>query len=179
MRQGITVVGLLTLLVSCAPGPELSEPAVEAAAVQEPASEPVSVAGIWRLVETTGPDGTPTPHQAGFMVFTRNHYMAVYDVADAPRQPLPEGGAAQATSDELRATYGGFNAASGTYELSGGPKGEITIRDQIALAPGRTAPDAFLVLSYEVDGDTYRTTPLRTHAGTMGAAGTFVFTRIE
>ena len=175
MRQGITVVGLLTLLVSCAPGSEPSEPAVEAAALQEPAS----VEGIWRLVETTGPDGTPTPHQAGFIVFTRSHYMAVYDVAGAPRQSLPEGGAAQATSDELRATYGGFNAASGTYELSGRAKGEITIRDQIALDPGRTAPDAFLVLSYEVDGDTYRTTPLRTHAGAMGAAGTFVFARIE
>ena len=61
MRQGITVVGLLTLLVSCAPGPGPSAPAVEAAAGQEPASEPASVEGIWRLVETTGPDGTPTP----------------------------------------------------------------------------------------------------------------------
>src|SRR6185503_12498010 len=119
------IVGFGILALSCASAPEATAPAGNTAA---------SIEGVWRLVKTTRPDGSISPHQAGRLVFTKTQYIAVYDVAPAPRPPLPAGGAAKATVDELRATFGGFNAAAGTYEFR---NGEVTIRDEVALATGR------------------------------------------
>ena len=169
-----SVLGLMGLVAACAPAQEPPPAVAEESPAVENEKSPIE--GVWDLVKTTMPDGTEVPNQAGRLVFLKTHYIAAYDRAPEPRPSLPEGGAANATADELRASYGGFNSATGTYEWDGE---EVTVRDEIALANGRTASDAFLVLSAKVDGDTYTTSPLRTHAGPSPGGVTFHFTRVE
>ncbi|MBM3779483.1 MAG: lipocalin-like domain-containing protein [Acidimicrobiia bacterium] len=177
-RSTVAVILAVTLGTSCS---RASAPVASAdgGAPSAAADRATPIEGVWQLVKTTRSDGSEAPHQAGRLIFTRKHYMATYDIAPVPRVPLPEGGAAKATADELRATYGGFNAASGVYEVTGGSSGEVTVRDDVAMVPQRTEDGAFLVLAYEVEGDTYTTRPLRNHNGPLPPGLTFTFTRVE
>ena len=168
MRRSITVVGLLVLVVWMAFGGSR-------AAAQEAAD----IEGVWRLVDvtTTREDGssrTTTP-QAGLSMYTEGHFSYVFDNARDIRPDLPQR-FRDATGDEFRAMLRGFNAGSGTYELSGG---QLRLRFDVAMNPGLMAPDVFQVYSLELDGDTLLFTPLRTQNGPVTNPAISKMTRVK
>lgn len=141
-----------------------------------------SIQGVWRIVQTstTGPNGRTVDKSApglGGMIFVTAKHFAYVDVTgDRPRPTLPQGGAVKATADDLRATWGPFDAQAGTYEMKGN---ETTQRVLVAKAPGLMQPDAFYVMSFKVDGDTLTLTQVRNNAGPFPNPVTFKLTRVE
>ncbi len=165
MRRSITVVGLLVLVVF--------------AGSRAAAQEGGDIEGVWRLVDvtTTGRDGssrTTTP-QAGLSMYTEGHFSFMFDRARDIRPDLAQR-FREATGDEFRATFGGFSAGMGTYEVSGG---QLRLRFDVAMTPGLMAPDVFQVYSIELDGDTLLFTPLRNQNGPYTNPAIFKLTRVK
>ena len=141
-----------------------------------------SIQGVWKIVKTStaGPNGRTIDKSAselgGMIIVTAKHFAYVDVTADKPRPALPPGGAVKATADELRGTWGPFDAQAGTYELKGN---ETTQNVLVAKAPGLMQPGASYVMSFKFDGDTLMITQVRNQAGPFPNPVTFTLTRLE
>ena len=100
--------------------------------------------GVWQVVELAlpGPKGAvqsrKQPGTGGLLIVTERHFALMDAGGDKPRPPLPEGGAAKATADDLRATWGPFTANAGTYEWTG--ENETTNRFMVSKNRQRWDP---------------------------------------
>ena len=134
--------------------------------------------GVWRVTEVTftGPNARTVKNpQPGLVILTAKHFSFVLDTAETGARPaLPGGDAAKATADQLRATWGPFNAISGTYEVRGG---EMTMRNIVTKASGATG--TFNVFSIKQEGNTVTTVTIRTDAGPVANPATYKWTRME
>ena len=166
MKRYVAAVGLLGLVVWVGFGGSRAD-----------AQEAASMEGTWRLVEvmTTGPDGSTFSPQGGLAIYTPTHFTFVIDTAVDGRPTLSQD-FDEATGDQFRATLGGFGAAAGTYELSGG---ELTWRYGVAMNPATTVPGNFLTARVEMDGDTVKVTPYTSSAGPIDNPTTFTMTRVR
>jgi hypothetical protein len=141
-----------------------------------------SIQGVWRIVQTStsGPNSRTVdksgPGVGGMIFVTARHFAYVDVTGDKPRPALPQGGAMKATADELRATWGPFDAQAGTYEIKGN---ETTQRVLVAKAPGLMQPDALYVMAFKLDGNTMTLTQVRNNAGPFPNPVTFKLTRLE
>src|SRR5262245_54525055 len=100
--------------------------------------------GVWQFVEASVPgqnartiDHTK-PGMGGLLLVTGRHFAYVLMTGDTPRPPLPQGGALKATADELRATWGPFDAQAGTFEINGT---EVTARAAAAKGTAAMQPE--------------------------------------
>ncbi len=152
------------------------------ASTQTKPSSSSQIQGVWRIIQTTtsGPNARTidksSPDLGGIVIVTGKHFAYVDVTADKPRPPLPQGGAVKAGADELRATWGPFDAQAGTYELKGN---ESTQRVLVAKAPALMQPGAFYVLSFKVEGDTLLLTQVRNQTGPFANPITYRATRLE
>ena len=82
--------------------------------------KPTPLTGTWRITgwKRAGSSArSMSAPQPGLLIFTGNYYSRMLITSDDPRTALKD--PAKATAAELLATWGPFNAASGTYEISG------------------------------------------------------------
>ena len=163
MRRNLTVVGLLVMCM--------------AFGVSRADAQDSSMEGTWRLAEvmTTGPDGSTFPPTAGLAIYTPTHFMFVVDTAVDGRPALSQSWD-ESTADQLRATFDGFGAAAGTYEVSGG---ELTWKYEVSGNPALMAPSAFLTASIDMDGDTVKVTTHTNQDGPFDNPTTFTMTRVR
>jgi predicted acyl esterase len=139
--------------------------------------KPTPLTGTWRVTEakTTGPNArTVSSPQPGLLIFTGNHFSRMIITSDQPRTALTD--QPKATAAELLATWGPFNAASGTYEVSGD---NLTVHPVVAKNPQVMAPGAVLVYSFKLEGNTLTTTDVRNANGPVANPATITYTRIE
>ena len=125
--------------------------------------KPTPLTGTWRVTgaKTTGPNArTVTSPAPGLLMFTGNHYSRLLITTEEPRAALKD--QAKATAAELLATWGPFNAASGTYEISGG---NLICRPLVAKNPQVMAPGADQTFSFKIEGNTLTTTEVRSRNG--------------
>ena len=110
---------------------------------------------------------------SGIAILTDTHYSVMLDTSETgPRPPLPEGGAAAAAADQLRATWGPVNAFAGTYELEGDL---MTLRHDEAAdkSPGQGVLNTFKVT---VEGNTVTTVTVGGHTGPVAYPATYKWT---
>jgi hypothetical protein len=88
---------------------------------------------------------------------------------------LPD--AADATADELRATWGPFIAEAGTYELAEGNL--LTVRRLASKNSAVMKSGALLTFSYKLEGNTLWTTQKTTDDGPVTNQVTTKYTRVE
>lgn len=132
--------------------------------------------GAWTVQEVTF--AKPTPDQpkkpTGLVVFSGRHY-AVSGV-DSARPDFPQGGAAKATADQLRATWGPVVTEAGTFEVTGNT---IRLTRLAAKGPAAMAPGNFLEQSFMLKGDTLVLTQVRNQNGPMENPLTVRLTRAK
>ena len=139
--------------------------------------KPTPLTGTWRITgaKSTGADArTVTNPQPGLLIFTGNHYSTLVITSDQPRAPIAN--AAKATAAELLATWGPFNAASGTYEISGST---LTLRPEVAKNPQVMAPGADQIFRFQIEGNTLTTITVRNVNGAVANPITRTYTRVE
>ena len=139
--------------------------------------KPTRMTGTWRLtgVETTGPNArTVSSPQPGLLIFTGDHYSNMWVTSDQPRTALKD--SAKATVAELLATWGSFNAASGTYEILGG---NLILRPAVAKNPQVMAPGADQTFSFKLAGNTLTISNVRNARGPVVNPTTRTYLRIE
>src|ERR1700722_2052343 len=125
--------------------------------------KPTPLTGTWRITEAkfTGPNArTVNSPQPGLLMFTGNYYSRVLITSDQPRSPIKD--QTKAAAAELLATWGPFNVASGTYEVSGS---NLTVHPIVAKNPQVMAPGAVLVYSFKVAGNLLTITDVRNANG--------------
>lgn len=139
--------------------------------------KPTPLTGTWRVTgaKTTGPNArTVTNPAPGLLIFTGNHYSRLLITTEEPRVALKD--QAKASAAELVATWGPFNAASGTYEISGS---NLICRPLVAKNPQVMAPGAEIVYTFKLEGNTLTTTDARNGAGPVANPATITYTRVE
>ena len=122
--------------------------------------------GTWKVVEVNGgPEGTNTRPQPGLFLFTDKYYSAMRVTGTKARPKFASNNVA--TDAEKIASYDGFFAQAGTYEVSGAT---ITTRPLVAKAefPMMGPPSKGEV---KIDGDTLK--------WTFASGQTMTFTRVE
>ena len=87
----------------------------------------------------------------GLLFFSGNHYayVMVRDTTTPRPEVGPEG--ANATADQLRATWGPLQAQAGTFEITGN---RLTTRATVAKSAANTTTGAFLEYTFTLTGDT-------------------------
>ena len=118
--------------------------------------------GAWSRVETVR-GAELVSDQPGLRLFIDGHSTNMRVEGTDPRPPLPDSGA---TVAELRAVWGPFTAASGTYEVTGDT---ITERRIVSINPGAMAPGNFAKLTYRIAGDTIWLSQVANDAGPVTA----------
>jgi hypothetical protein len=139
--------------------------------------KPTPLTGTWRITEAkfTGPNArTVRSPQPGLLILTGNYYSRVLITSDQPRTPIKD--QTKATAAELLATWGPFNVASGTYEVSGS---NLTVHPLVAKNPQVMAPGALLVYSFKVAGNLLTITDVRNANGPVANPATITYTRVE
>jgi hypothetical protein len=139
--------------------------------------KPTPLTGTWRLtgVKTTGPNArTVSNPQPGLLIFTGNHYSRMLITSDHPRTELKD--QTKATAAELLATWGPFNAAAGTYEVSGD---NLTCRPAVAKNPQVMVPGGEQLFLFKLDGNTLTITDVRNGNDPVANPTTRTYTRVE
>ena len=95
--------------------------------------------------------------------------------ADGPRPVLAD--VANATADQLRATWGPFVAEAGTYEMA--PGGLITVRPIASKNPAVMGPGVFITYAYKLDANTLTMTQQRNQNGPFANPFTLKLVRVE
>jgi len=118
--------------------------------------------GAWAIQEVTAPKPLPNPPKkpTGLVVFSGRHY--ALSATDTTRPEFPEGGAAKATADQLRATWGPVQSEAGTFTVMGNT---IRFTRVVAKGPGAMAPGNFVERSFMLKGDTLVVTDVRNQNG--------------
>ena len=138
--------------------------------------------GVWQFVEATLPGPNPRvqsrkmPGTGGLLIITERHFALVDAGGDKPRPPLPEGGAAKASADELRATWGPFTANAGTYEWTS--ENETTNRFIASKNPADMGSWNVTSVKFP-DANTLIFQPVRNPAGPTPNAPIFKLTRVK
>ena len=116
-------------------------------------SDKASVEGTWLLQEYTYAKPAPVriDQPMGLLFFSGNHYayVMVRDTVNPRPDVGPEG--ANATAEQLRATWGPLQAQGGTFEIAGN---RLTTRATVAKTPANTPARAYLEYTFTVTGDT-------------------------
>jgi hypothetical protein len=94
--------------------------------------------------------------------------------SDQPRTAIKD--QTKATAAELLATWGPFNAAAGTFEISGG---NMICRPVVAKNPQVMAPGADQLFSFELAGTTLTITEVRNGNGPVANPTTTTYTKVE
>jgi hypothetical protein len=142
-------------------------------------SKPGSVQGVWQTVELTitGPGARtitlPEP-LANLTIFSGKHYTRVEVQTEKPRPILAA--PANATADELRATWGPFVAEAGTFEVT---DNTITMRPIASKNPAIMGPGVFLTYSFKLEGTTMWVTQVRNQTGPFPNPFTAKLVRVE
>lgn len=144
-----------------------------------------SIQGVWRQVEITATNpvtppggfskGTHTNMQPGVIVFTGKHYTVVRDTSAQPRPTAEFKVAGKPTAEEMQARWGPFQAASGTYEMSGTT---VTFRPVVAKNPAIQGK-AVLRATIKTDGNSLWYTELEGPAGKVENPVTIKYVRLE
>lgn len=122
--------------------------------------------GTWKVVEVNGgPEGTNKSPQPGLFMFTDRYYSAMRVTGTKPRPKFASN--TVATDAEKLASYDGFFAQAGTYDVSGTT---VTTRPLVAKAEfPMTGPPS--KAEVKIDGDTLR--------WTFATGQIVTFTRVE
>jgi hypothetical protein len=131
--------------------------------------------GTWKLVEqtTTGPAGKTTPaNQPGLLIFTGKYYSTVADRSDAPRPDEDK----NTTAAQLLASRTAFDAAAGTYEVSGTT---LTRHPIVAANPNIMHSDSVQTATFKVTGKTLLITVTGNSRGPLANPTTLKYTRVE
>ncbi len=139
--------------------------------------KPTLLTGTWRVTgaKTAGPNArTVSSPQPGLLIFTGNHFSRMLITSDEPRPALKD--QTKSAAAELLATWGPFNAASGTYEVSGG---NLICRPAVAKNPQVMAAGNELIYSFKLEGNTLTITEVRNSNGPFANPATITYTRIE
>ena len=119
--------------------------------------------GAWTVQSVTSPQ--PPVNQRnnpkGLMVISGNHYAEV-GVGDTMRPSFPDGGAAKATADQLRAVWGPVIADAGTFTVTGNT---IKLTALVAKGTAGMAPGNFVEGTFTISSDTLTVTQVRNQAG--------------
>jgi hypothetical protein len=117
--------------------------------------------GAWTIQEITTPQPSTPPRNkpTGLIQFSGRHYSTVA-INDGMRPALPEGGAAKATADQLRATWGPVVANAGTFTVSGN-----IIRQTTVIAKAPVVAGNFAEWSFTLTGDNLVMTQVRNQSG--------------
>jgi hypothetical protein len=138
-----------------------------------------SIQGVWQTVEVKIAGATPrtitVPKPGPWLtIFTAKHYSRTEVQAEAPRPILAD--AAKATADELRTVWGPVVAEAGTYDVSGNT---ITMHPLVSKSPAAMASGAFIISSYQLNGETLTIAQQRNQSGPYASPVTFTLTRVE
>ena len=119
--------------------------------------------GAWTIQSVTSPQPPANPRRnpKGLMVISGTHYAEV-GVGDTMRASFPEGGAAKATADQLRAVWGPVVADAGTFTVSGNT---IKLTASVAKGTAAMAPGNFVEWMFTISGDNLTVTQVRNNAG--------------
>jgi hypothetical protein len=158
MQKKLAVASLVALVASFS---------MLVASAQSSGSNSNSIKGVWRIVASGPADHMVDRRAVGMsgMIFVGDGYwMYATESGDAPRPPLPQGGAAAATADQLRASWGPMDAQGGPYVRKGD---ELELRHIIAkgVAAYSAPANSPLVVSFKVEGNTGTITQVRSAAG--------------
>jgi hypothetical protein len=136
-----------------------------------------SIQGVWRTAEVTltGPAARTIRQPTSLGIITAKHYSRVEIHGPEPRPPLPA--AADATAEQLRATWGPFFAEAGMYELSDGDV--LTMRPLVAKNPAVMNSGFFTIYTYRVEGDTLWLTQRSDQRGPIANPATIRLARVE
>jgi len=138
-----------------------------------------SIQGVWQVVEVrmTGPNpatiAIPEP-RPNLAIITAKYYSRVQVEAEGPRPVLAN--VAQASADELRATWGPFVGEAGSYEIKGNL---ITMRPIAAKNPAAMMRGAFTTWSFKLTGDTLLVTAQGNQNGPVANPVTVKPVRVE
>src|SRR5262245_46813435 len=140
-----------------------------------------SIKGVWRIVA-----GGPADHMvdrravgmSGMIFVGDGYWMYATENGDAPRPPLPQGGAAAATADQLRASWGPMDVQGGPYVRKGN---ELELRHIISKGVGAYSvpANAPLVVTFKVEGNTGTITQVRSAQGPFQNPVTWKVERLE
>jgi hypothetical protein len=132
--------------------------------------------GAWTVQEVTFPKPTPNAMKkpTGLMLFSGRHFATA--AVDAARPAFPEGGAAKATAEQLRATWGPIESEAGTFTVTGDT---IRFTRLAAMGPASMAPGNFVDCSFMVKGDTLAVTAVRSQNGPIENPVTVRLTRAK
>jgi hypothetical protein len=136
---------------------------VSTALAQQPKG---TLRGTWKVVEVNGgAEGTNTRPQPGLFMFTDKYYSAMRVTGTKARPKFASNN--MATDAEKVASYDGFFAQAGTYEVSGTT---ITTRPLVAKAEfPMTGPPSKAEI--KIDGDTLK--------WTFATGQVLTFTRVD
>jgi len=138
-----------------------------------------SIQGVWQVVEVRMPGQNPSTITIGeprpnLTIITARHYSRVQVEAEGPRPVITN--VANATADELRATWGPFVGEAGTYEIKGNV---ITMRPIAAKNPAAMTQGAFTTWSFKLTGDTLLVTAEANQNGPVANPVTVKAVRVE
>jgi hypothetical protein len=138
-----------------------------------------SIQGVWQAVEVSFPGPTPRTitipePQPNLTIITAKHYSRVQVEAEGPRPVLPN--VANASADELRATWGPFVGEAGTYEIK---DDVITMRPIAAKNPAAMTHGAYTTWSFKLTGDTLLVTAKGNQNGPVANPVTVKAVRVE
>lgn len=138
-------------------------------------SGPPGLQGAWTIQDVSSPKPADPPRNkpTGLVQFSGRHFSLVAN-NDATRPPLPDGGAAKATADQLRATWGPLVANGGTFTVTGN-----TIRLTNVVAKGPAAQGNFAEWSFTLNGDSLAMTQVRNQNGPLQNPVTLKLTRAK
>ena len=138
-------------------------------------SGPAGLQGAWTIQDVSSPKPPAVPRNkpTGLIQFSGRHYSAVAN-NDSARPPLPEGGAAKATADQLRATWGPLVVGAGTFTVTGN-----TLRTTDLVAKGPAAQGNFAEWSFMLNGDNLVMTQVKNQNGPYANPVTLRLTRAK
>jgi hypothetical protein len=126
-------------------------------------SGPSALQGAWTIQDVSSPQPPANPRNkpTGLALFSGTHFSMVGN-GDSTRPALPQGGAAKATADQLRATWGPLVMDAGTFAVTGNT---IRLTGVIAKGPAGQAPGNFSEWSFTLKGDQLVMTQVKNQNG--------------
>jgi hypothetical protein len=138
-------------------------------------SGPAGLQGAWTIqdVSTPKPPDIPRKNPTGLMLFSGTHFSTVA-TNDGTRPALPQGGAAKATAEQLRATWGPLVTGAGTFTVTGN-----TIKMTNVVGKGPVAPGNFADWTFTLNGDSLTMTQVKNQNGPAANPVTLRLTRAK
>ena len=145
-----------------------------------------SIQGVWRPVEVTITNPTPTrgnltkgTHtelQPALLIFTAKHFATVTDQAAKPRPTVGFKVADKPTAEEMQAIWGPFAANAGTYELSGST---LIRRAIVAKNPANQHEKVVQRSTIKLEGNNLWLTTIENVTGKIANPATVKYVRLE